>query len=553
MTTTHPGPGAAAPGPAPTVPDEPRRSWRPMIALALGQVLMSFNVAALPVSLGGMVSEFGAPPTTVAMGVVMYGLAVAALVMAGAKIGQRVGWLRMFRIAVALFAVAQATMLLAPTVQWVIGAQTLAGATAAIIVPALVALIAENYRGTQQATAIGSLGSARAASGVTAFFVGGLLGTFVGWRPVFGILLVLAVVVLLMSRDLRADRGDSTVRIDLVGAVLVGAAVVALTLGVNNLDAWGLLGASETAPFAIVGLSPAIALVVVGVVLVQTFLVWTRRRTARGEVPLLDLRVLRSSRERAAVYAMFVIVALEAALNFTVPLYTQIVQGRTPFDTALAMMPFNLTVFVAALLVVRFYRRWSPRQIAIVGFTLSTVALVWLSVVVTNNWETLPTILGLVVFGAGQGALVTLVFNVLVTSSPKELAGDVGSLRGTTQNLASAIGTAMAGAILVALLSVGVTRAVTEHPTLPDSVATQAGLDSLDFVSNEELEQVLRDAGIPEGQIAETVATVADARLGALRSGLLVLAGISGLAIVPAARLPRYRPHEIPDPAPADA
>ncbi|QIK84816.1 MFS transporter [Sanguibacter sp. HDW7] len=523
-----------------------------MIALALGQVLMSFNVAALPVSLGGMVSEFGAPPTTVAMGVVMYGLAVAALVMAGAKIGQRVGWLRMFRIAVAVFAVAQAAMLLAPTITWVIAAQTLAGATAAIIVPALVALIAENYRGRQQATAIGSLGSARAASGVTAFFVGGLLGTLVGWRPVFGILLVLAVVVLVMSKDLRADRGDRTVKIDLVGAVLVGSAVVGLTLGVNNLNAWGILKVAESAPFSIVGLSPAIGLVVVGVVLLQAFVVWTRRRTARGEVPLLDLHVLRSGRERAAMYAMFVIVALEAALNFTVPLYTQIVQGRTPFDTALAMMPFNLTVFVAALLVVKFYTRHNPRQIAVFGFTLSTVALVWLSVVVTNNWETFPTILGLVVFGIGQGALVTLVFNVLVTASPKELAGDVGSLRGTTQNLASAVGTALASAILVALLGMGVTRAVADHPVLPDSIVAEAGLDSLDFVSNAELEQVLTDAGLDPDQVVVTVDTVADARLGALRSGLLVLAGFSALAIFPASRLPRYRPHEIPDPCPSE-
>src|SRR5690606_10306477 len=135
-------------------------------------------------------------------------------------------------------------------------------------------------------------------------------------------------------------------------------------------------------------------------------------------------------------------VGLEASINFTIPLYIQIVQGRTPLDTSLAMMPFNLTVFFSALLITRFYSRFSARRIAQFAFVLSTLALVWLSFVVSNNWETLPTILGLVLFGIGQGALVTLLFNVLVTSSPKELAGDVGSLRGTTQNLASAVGTA---------------------------------------------------------------------------------------------------------------
>ncbi|MFJ1456468.1 MFS transporter [Nocardia sp. N2S4-5] len=229
--------------------------------------------------------------------------------------------------------------------------------------------------------------------------------------------------------------------------------------------------ADDDAPFQVLGVSPAPILILLGVVLGQAFFLWTRRRTRAGRVPLVDLSVLRRSSERAAVYAMFVVVSLEAALNFTVPLYIQIVQGRTPFDTSLAMMPFNLTVFLTATLIVRFYRRYSPRAIGVFSFVLTTTALVWLAYVVTNNWETLPTIAGLIVFGIGQGALVTLVFNVLVTAAPKSAAGDVGSLRGTTQNLASAV-------------------------------------------------------------------------------GLLLLAAVSATAVVPAARLPNYRPGEIPDPAP---
>ena len=129
-------------------------------------------------------------------------------------------------------------------------------------------------------------------------------------------------------------------------------------------------------------------------------------------------------------------VALEAALNFSVPLYIQIVQGRSPLATAIAMMPFNLTVFFTAMLIVNLYDRLTPRQIGRYGFMLCTIGLVWLAFVVRNDWSEVPVLLGLVLFGIGQGSLVTLLFNVLVTASPKELAGDVGSLRGTTQNLA---------------------------------------------------------------------------------------------------------------------
>jgi MFS family permease len=524
-----------------------RTSWVPMIGLFLAQILMSYNVSALPVSLGGMVETFGVPPTDVSTAIVTYGLVVAALVMVGAKIGQRVGWVPVFRVVVALFAASALLMIFSPTVGWVIAAQAVAGASAAIIVPSLVALIAENYRGAQQATAIGSLGSARALAGVTAFLVGGTLATLVGWRQVFVVVLILAVAVFVLSFWLRGEPGNPGIKIDVVAAVLIGLGIIALTLGVNNLNNWGLLMARADAPFDILGLSPAPVLIVIGLVLVQLFFLWTRRRTKAGKVPLVALSVFGSSRERAAVYAMFIVVALEASLNFTVPLYIQIVQGRTPFDTSLAMLPFNLTVFFTAILVTRFYRRFTPRTIGVFSFSLTTVALVWLAFVVTNNWETLPTILGLFVFGVGQGALVTLVFNVLVTASPKELAGDVGSVRGTTQNLASAVGTAVAGALLVGILSVNVISSLAEHPELSPELVSQIDLDSVNFVSNDRLEGVLEEqTDATPAQIDAAVALNEEARLSALKLGLLVLAGVSAIAIVPASRLPRYLPGEIP-------
>ncbi|WP_426570726.1 MFS transporter [Aquihabitans sp. McL0605] len=523
-------------------------SWVPMIGLFLAQVLMSFNVAALPVSLGGMVDDFGVAPTEVSTAIVTYGLAVAALVMVGAKLGQRFGWILVFRVVVAMFACSATMMILAPTVSWVIAAQAIAGASAAIIVPSLVALIAENYRGAQQATAIGSLGSARALSGVSAFFIGGALGSLVGWRPVFGIVLGLAVAVFALSFRLRSDRGDPGVKIDVIGALFIGAGIVLLTLGFNNLNGWGIVEATANAPFDVLGLSPAPLFILGGILLGQAFFFWTSRRTKAGQVPLVSLSIFGSSRERAAVYAMFIVVLLEAALNFTVPLYIQIVQGRSPFDTSLAMMPFNLTVFITATLIVRLYKRYPPRTIGVVGFILTTSALAWLAFVVTNNWETLPTILGLFVFGLGQGALVTLVFNVLVTSSPKELAGDVGSVRGTTQNLASAVGTAVAGALLVTLLSFNVGQALLNNVELTPRLADQVGLDNVNFISNDQLREILHRTDASNAQINAAVAVNVKARLDALKLGLLILAGVSALAIFPARRLPNYRPHEIPDP-----
>jgi len=256
--------------------------------------------------------------------------------------------------------------------------------------------------------------------------------------------------------------------------------------------------------------------------------------------------VIDSLEERAAVYAMFSVVALEAALNFTVPLYIQIVQGRSPIATAIAMMPFNLTVFFTAMLIVRLYDRLTPRQIGRYGFILCAIGLLWLAFVVHNDWSEWPVLLGLILFGIGQGSLVTLVFNVLVTASPKELAGDVGALRGTTQNLASALGTAVAGALLVGLLSMIALGSITASPKLTPELQAQVDLDNINFISNDRLQTVLAGTTATPEQVAEAVRVNTEARLRALKIGLLIMAGLALLTIIPAGKLPAYRPGELP-------
>jgi predicted MFS family arabinose efflux permease len=529
---------------------ETQNSWVPMIAIALGQSIMSFNVASLPVALGGMVKSFSVPPTTVATGIVAYSMLVAGFVMLGAKLNQRYGALRVFRAAVVLFGLAQVLMTFSVNAATMISAQALSGAAGAVIVPSLVALIAENYKGEQQATALGALGSARAAAGVLAFLIGGILGTYIGWRPAFGILIAVSALVFVLSFRLRPDEGRPDVKIDFVGVALAASAIILISFGFNNLNRWGLVQATANAPFNLMGLSPAPALIVVGIVLGQSFMMWTHRREAAGRTPLLPLAVIDSPQERAAVYAMFSVVALEAMLNFSVPLYIQIVQGRSPLATAIAMMPFNLTVFFTAMLIVKFYNRFTPRQIGRCGFILCTVALLWLAFVMRNDWSAGPVLIGLVLFGIGQGSPVTLLFNVLVTASPKELAGDVGSLRGTTNNLAAAVGTAVAGALLVGLLSAIVLGGIAASPKLTPQLQAQVDLDNINFISNDRLQAVLAGTSATPAEVSEAVRVNTEGRLRALKFGLLIMAGIAFLSIFPAGRLPDYIPGEIPDDQP---
>src|SRR5262249_57442230 len=141
---------------------------------------------------------------------------------------------------------------------------------------------------------------------------------------------------------------------------LAAVAIVLISFGFNNLNRWGLTLARPAASFDLLGLSPAPIMIVLGIVFGQAFLMWTHKRQAEGKTPLLALAVIDSPQERAAVYAMFSVVALEAMLNFTVPLYIQIRHGRSPLATPIAMMPFNLTACISSLLLPTFYDPLPP-------------------------------------------------------------------------------------------------------------------------------------------------------------------------------------------------
>src|SRR5215472_10481917 len=521
---------------------EVQASWVPMIVIAMGQMLMSFNVAALPVSMSGMVASFDTPPTTVGTAIVMYSLGVSGFVMLGAKLGQRFGSKIFFQAAVVLFLVAMVLMVLSPTAGVMVAAQGLAGFAGASLVPSLVALIANHYRGRQQAKAVGLLGSARAIASVLAFVIVGYVA-MINWRLAFGLLIVHAVALLLLSFKLKPAVARPEVRIDAVGVILAAVAVICMSFGFNNLRTWGVLLARPAAPFELAGASPAPVMIVVGVGLFMAFFLWSHKHAAGGKTPLLALEVVDSPKEWVAVLTLFIIVGIEGAINFLVPLYIQIIQGRSSAATSVAMMPFMLTVFFTATLIVRLYDRFTPRQIARSAFVLVIVGALWLAFVARNDWSVFPVIVGLVTVGLGQGALVTLLFNVLVTSSPKELAGDVGSLRGV---MAAAVGTAIMAALVVGVLSAGVLRQVKDNPLITAEMKAEVDLDSINFLSNDRLRERFENTNATPEQIAEALRINSETRLRALKTGFVLLAGLSVLALVPCGWLPDYRPREIP-------
>ncbi len=232
------------------------------------------------------------------------------------------------------------------------------------------------------------------------------------------------------------------------------------------------------------------------------------------------------------------------AANFLIPLYMQIIQGRSSLQTSFSIIPYTLSIFIASTVVARLYKTYSPRLIARAGFVVVAAGLILLAFTIRGDWHQIFVVIGLITLGLGQGAIVALVFNTLLTAAPKELAGDVGAWRGLVHNMSGSVGIAVASVFAVGILGTLVSSQLIDNPTIPASLKVESGinLDQVNFVPNDQLVVTLENTSATKAQIDEAIRINTEARLRALRTSLLVLAGLSLLAIIPAGRMPNEVP-----------
>jgi predicted MFS family arabinose efflux permease len=510
-----------------------------MVAIALGQAQMSWNVSALPVSVGGIVGTFGVAPTMVSTAIVLYSLAVAGLIMAGARMGKRFGAGLVFRLGTCVFLLAMLATALSPSMGVVLFAQLIGGLAAAAIVPMLVVLIARHYEGRQRAQALGWLGGIQAMAVAAGFLIGGAVGTYYGWRWTFALVLPISAAALILSTRFERMNGDASIRVDIGGLALSLAGTICVAMGFNSSARWGILGATPHAPLSLAGFSPSLLLIAVGLALFFWFFKQTAAREARKLPVLVSLEVFRQRGQKPALVSLHATELVGSALLFLVPLYIQVVQGRSGLQTSVAMAPYQLAVFAAAVMVVTLYARFSARGLASAGFLLMAAGLLTLAFVMRNVWGDFAVVTALLVGGAGQGALMSVLTNTLVNGTPAAHAGDAGAMRGAVINLSAGVGTALAAAISVAFLATGIDQKLDGHPLAQTQFVNRLDLTEVRFLSNDELLAVAERHGATPEEAADAAMINEAARLKALKYSFFCLALIAVLPIGVAFFLPR--------------
>lgn len=544
MGSSERGSGIAG---AVVAPAKAKAPWLPLIVVVLTQIQASFAVNALTVSMAGITTDLDTVASSVGTAITAGTFAMAAFILLGAKVGARFGTRGVFQIAVGIHALAMAGVALSQSPAMLFIAQASSGAVIALIAPALTVFIATNYHGDQQAKAIGLLAAAIPAAGVLALLIAGSFATTIGWRWSFALMVALGAVNLALSFGLKKVPHQPGLTIDWVGALLAAAAIVLLSFGFSGLNSWGVWDATTQAPFDILGVSPAPVLIVLGAVVGQAFFMWLRHRGRAGRPRIFDLRVLATGSERAVTACMAIMLFVGTAANFLIPLYMQVVQGLSGIETSFSIIPYTLSIFLASTFIAYLYGRFTPRILGAAGFVVVALALTLLAFTVRGEWGQASVVIGLILLGLGQGSIVALVFNTLLSAAPKQLAGDIGAWRGLVHNLSGSVGIAVATAFAVGILASTLATSAAEHPDISSELISEVNIDEADFMTNSQLEAALEATSATDAEVAAAVAINEDARLQSLKVSLLGLALLALLAIFPALRMPGVRKGDLPE------
>ncbi|GAB2831402.1 MFS transporter [Microbacterium insulae] len=524
-----------------------RASWLPLAVVVLTQIQASFAVNALTVSMAGITTDLDTPATSVGTAITAGTFAMAAFILLGAKVGARFGTRGVFQIAVAVHAAAMAGVALSLSPAMLFIAQASSGAVIALIAPALTVFIATNYHGDRQAKAIGLLAAAIPLAGILALLIAGWFAETIGWRWSFALMVALGAINLLLSFRVPKVPAQRNLRIDWTGAFIAATAIILLSFGFSGLNSWGIWVATDQAPFSVLGVSPAPLLIIVGIIAGQLFFVWVRARQREHKPRIFDLRVLATSTELSITACMAIMLFVGTAANFLIPLYMQVVQGLSGIQTSFSIIPYTISIFLASTFVAYLYNRFSPRVLGAAGFVVVALALSLIAFTVRGDWGQFFIVVGLILLGLGQGSIVALVFNTLLSSAPKQLAGDVGAWRGLVHNLSGSVGIAVASAFAVAILASTLATSAEDHPEISPQLISEVNIDNADFLTNPQLEAVLEGTSATPEEVDAAIAINEDARLFALKVSLLGLALLALLAIIPATRMPGRIAGELPD------
>ena len=423
---------------------KPSRALRRiLVPLALAQFICSFAGSNMNVMINDISKDLGTTVQGVQIAITLFLLVMAALMIPGGKLTVRYGRKRCFVAGLVLYGIGALLSAVSPGLGvLILGNSIFEGVGTALLIPPVyiltTLLFTELTTRARAFGAISALGGIGAAAGP---LIGGLITSAISWRAAFVFQALVIAVILWLSRRIEDPvPADPSRTFDTLGAVLSAAGLVLVVMGIL---------AADTNIWLTLGLILGGALVLVG------FFTEVRAKERAGVEPLLPTALFRKRTSNLGLVTQNVQWLMLLGVSFTVAAYLQVVRGYDAIQTGVIFSAATVGLLLSSLGAERFARRRAQRTLIVAGFVLTIGGIALLIVMVGTSPSTWAFVPGLFLIGFGLGGMLTPSVNIVQSSFPEELQGEISGLSRSVSNLGSSLGTAIAGTILVAGLSHG--------------------------------------------------------------------------------------------------
>jgi MFS family permease len=519
-----------------------------ILLLGAAQFIMVLDTTVMNVSISQVVADLDTTVPAVQLAITAYALVMAAFMLTGAKLGDMYGRRRIFSIGLGIYGTGSLITALSPNVGvLLVGWSFIEGLGAVLVIPAIAALTAGNYTGSERALAFSLLGGIAGAGVAAGPLIGGFVTSALTWRVVFAAETVVVMGILLFGvRHIEDSGSPNGKKLDVVGAALSALGLGLIVFGILKSSQWGLvtptsppsINGTEITPF---GLSVVPFVVAAGAAVLVAFRGWERRRSAAGDDPLLSPDLLSVGQLRSGLSMYLSSYLIMAGSFFVLPLYLQLVLGKDALETGIAILPISIAMILAALAGGRLADRISPRRIVRAGLALLFLSLVGLFASISPSLTSPLFSISLAGFGGGLGLVISQLGNVVMSAVDESRASESGGLQGAAQSLGSSLGTALIGAILLAGLTTGFHDRIRADNAIPPAVEQQliAGTEEgVPMVSKEAAEESVTAAGLSAQEAEPVLNAYEDAQIEALKRALLAAALFALVALWFAGNLP---------------
>ena len=516
------------------------KRWSVIAVLGCAQFVMVLDGTVMNVSISTVVIDLDTSVAAMQGAITFYTLTMAAFMLLGARLGDVWGRRRAFMIGSCVYAAGSLITALSPTIGVLfLGWSVVEGLGAVLVIPAVAALVADNYQGRERITAFAIIGAISGAAVAAGPLIGGFVTTYFDWRYVFAAEVVIMIGVVLCARVITDPTPRQSVRIDVPSVALSAVGLVWVVFGMLQSKTWGWilplhppeLGGVEIVPL---GISPAAWFIVLGLALLALFVARQRRLERTGRTPLIHVDMFSIVSLRSGLSVLGAQYAVTAGLFFMVPVYLQMTLGLDALETGIRIFPLSIALVLFSIVGTRLSRALAPRTIVRVGQLILVASALLLLGTATSDLRSWLFGTGMFLSGAALGLLASQLGNVNMSSVTEKETSEVGGLQGVFQNLGSSLGTALIGSILIGALSTSFASGVAASD-LPDATKATVAADTqqgVTIVPAADVAAIAEKAGLDDAD-SDTLATIyRDSQLSSLRIAFFGLILISLLSLL---------------------